>query len=1580
MLLATLLLTMTAQTAMAAITGSGTADDPYLISSTEDWNTFANNVNNGTSYSGQTVKLNADISVTTMVGTYSNPFRGTFDGGGHTLTVALNNDGQSGDGDQNYGVAPFRFTNGATIKYLRVAGTITTSTRKYAAGLIGMTISNTNTIKNCISSVEIYSTINGDGTHGGFIGKASGTVIIKNCLFNGQLTTTNSNTTTSCGGFVGWKDGTLTITNCLYAPATTIPSEKIAVSSESSSTFSRNNVTPTNSYYTQALGVAQGDEVGSKTAAQLATALGGGWLVSSNKAVPRLSVASITISSNIDWNSFATRVNNGEDEINVTLTKSITVSSMVGTNEHPFCGTFDGGTNTITADITGTTEAAALFRYISGATIKRLTVAGSISGGIHCAGLVGYAADNSSNLIEKVTVCAAITTNGTHCGGIIGHGKKSTTTIKDCIFSGSISGGTHVGVLWGWSDSNCKPTIQNCLENGSSYTGTNVNPVGLISNWGTVTNTYYLHTTKGNPNQNTTRGIRVYSTALSEGVYGTLTAIDHQTYYAPVTISNIEETYSITGRAIFPEPIVTAVDGTILTKGTHYNVAYSSSNDKTIGNYSLTVTGISPYAGSQTINYSVIAATLTDTWFIDGGMNGGSQCNYSNTDKVADVSSNGKTMHFEWTNGGEHTFYWGTWGMGGVAFDKPSSNKLVITFPEVKGIVSKVYFSKIDFRPSSVKMYIGNSKGKLSVANGDDYLEGHENGIPFSATLTGSVEVDENDPLKIWFEGEEVLSTYCPEATLNLMSQNQSPCNVKVTYTTTEIELGPEHTFSFPDPSTFSGNTLTLTCTNNDNDHECGLTNRQAVLTLDMKDGKTGAANTATLNISDFIKQTGLTCSNGAITYYNHTKNQSYTFASWQGDYTVSVTVTVDSKQYTLTKDIHVVDPHHITNDCLALSIDKYTSEAWKDDEVTITYKPQTGMILSELTVKATTDLTIGHGITDNQDNTYTFVMPDEDVTIIPTFTFNIDENDFSQEGDTYTIKSAEGWGDFATLITYDETLNGFSGKTVKLATSVSSSEMAGTNGHPFKGTFDGQGNTLTFNLQASESNSAPFHYTDGATISNLHVTGLIEGNDISSLAGLVGKATGNLTISNCHVSTQISTTVSISAWHGGVIAFWDDSNVNCTITGCVYDGLIYNPNEANVTSYCFGFIGNSYGSNMDITFTDCLFAPAEYTNNKKALREDYGSRTFVYPKSGLIFHVKNCYYTRNLGRRQGRPAATATVAPANLGNPTTDHGMVDGYKNGFLYDGNYYTPKYGDVVVEYPFDDDEERASVTINGTNNQGTGVNVVGANITEEVGNIKSVTYNRPFNTAQAATVILPFTYICNDNEGGKFYGFKEVVYVEGLHKWVCTMVEPGEEGTNNVTTLTANTPYVFMPNDATTMTFPNISSMTGGVVTLLPTTANDGLYDGATTNAAWNFHGTYKGKTWTSSDSDKDYGFAAKSGEAVGGAAVEAGQFVRFAPGAFIKPMRCYLSYVGTETPAPARGLTRSAAATDDLPQSITVRLVSRSGETTAIGTLDTKTGKMTFDSEVWYTLDGVRLSGKPSTKGIYINNGRKIVIK
>ena len=744
----------------------------------------------------------------------------------------------------------------------------------------------------------------------------------------------------------------------------------------------------------------------------------------------------------------------------------------------------------------------------------------------------------------------------------------------------------------------------------------------------------------------------------------------------------------------------------------------------------------------------------------------------------------------------------------------------------------------------------------------------------------------------------------------------------------------------------------------------------------------------ASLDMTAF-NAAGITDIAATFSYKNANTNEILENAPIEiGNYTVTANVTVTYKEtahpFTLTKDFKI---YNGTINCNYPQFSFSPKPAIADNNVTITFTPLAGETVTSLTLTGdNTSMSLDNGITDNHNGTYTFTMVSESLTLGATFS-EPDASHFEQNGDTYTIKTANGWGWFCFATNYDLAPDGFSGKTVKLDADVSSSEMAGTSGHPFKGTFDGQGNTLTFNRTAAEHLSAPFHYINGATISNLHVGGTITGGTYESLGGLVGHSEGNITIENCHVSTQISTTHSGSAWHGGVIAEWNGTNATCTVTGCVYDGLIYNPDEAGVTTSCRGFIGWDYGNNGSITFTDCLSAPAAYGTGKYALGDN--CLTFVYPNSEptLTYHMTNCYYTSILGNRQGRPAATATVAPANLGNATTDHGMVDGYENGFLYDGNFYTPKYGDAVVEYRFNDWNERADVTINGT-----GENLVGVNITEAVDNIKSVTYNRPFNSGLAATVILPFSYICNGDEGGKFYGFKEVVYDEDQHIWVCTMQEPGEEGSNNVTTLTANTPYLFMPDDATTseptMAFPNIESMTGGVVTLQTTTANDGVYGGATTDAAWNFHGTYKGKTWTVASND--YGFAAQSGTEAGGAAtVVAGQFVRFTIGAFIKPMRCYLSYVGTEAPAPAKGLTR-AAATDDLPQSITVRLISRNGETTAIGTLDMETGELSFDSETWYTLDGVRLDGKPSSKGIYIrstsgrlqgkNNGKRVAIK
>ena len=36
--------------------------------------------------------------------------------------------------------------------------------------------------------------------------------------------------------------------------------------------------------------------------------------------------------------------------------------------------------------------------------------------------------------------------------------------------------------------------------------------------------------------------------------------------------------------------------------------------------------------------------------------------------------------------------------------------------------------------------------------------------------------------------------------------------------------------------------------------------------------------------------------------------------------------------------------------------------------------------------------------------------------------------------------------------------------------------------------------------------------------------------------------------------------------------------------------------------------------------------------------------------------------------------------------------------------------------------------------------------------------------------------------------------------------------------------------------------------------------------------------------------------------------------------------------------------------------------------------------MVNGSDAWYTIDGRKLDGKPTQRGIYINNGKKTIIK
>ena len=104
-----------------------------------------------------------------------------------------------------------------------------------------------NRISKVHSSVNIISSIEGDGTHGGLVGAvSSGTTTIEDCLFDGSIT---GELTSHCAGLVGWSGAMSYIYNSLMIG-------EITTSEENSCVLSRNpvNARVYNCYYTQPYG------------------------------------------------------------------------------------------------------------------------------------------------------------------------------------------------------------------------------------------------------------------------------------------------------------------------------------------------------------------------------------------------------------------------------------------------------------------------------------------------------------------------------------------------------------------------------------------------------------------------------------------------------------------------------------------------------------------------------------------------------------------------------------------------------------------------------------------------------------------------------------------------------------------------------------------------------------------------------------------------------------------------------------------------------------------------------------------------------------------------------------------------------------------------------------------------------------------------------------------------------------------------------------------------------------------------------------------------------------------------------
>ncbi len=231
---------------------------------------------------------------------------------------------------------------------------------------------------------------------------------------------------------------------------------------------------------------------------------------------------------------------------------------------------------------------------------------------------------------------------------------------------------------------------------------------------------------------------------------------------------------------------------------------------------------------------------------------------------------------------------------------------------------------------------------------------------------------------------------------------------------------------------------------------------------------------------------------------------------------------------------------------------------------------------------------------------------------------------------ETVEIANAADWAAFANRVNNGETTLGAK-LTADVTLTQDSPRVGDADGHPYGGTFDGDGHKLTLNWNLSDvEHLAPFAYVSGATISALHTAGAIA-TDRQFASGLIGQVLSNgATIKQCRSSVEISNSISGDATSAGFIGrtCWVSQNVK--IEDCLFDGSLLCTNGTHIG----GFAGFNFDA-TDLSVNFSVFAPKAVVVSTQS-----GSSTFSRHNSESV-EINTCYYTLALGETQGEPVSS---------------------------------------------------------------------------------------------------------------------------------------------------------------------------------------------------------------------------------------------------------------------------------------------------------------------------------------------------
>ena len=254
------------------------------------------------------------------------------------------------------------------------------------------------------------------------------------------------------------------------------------------------------------------------------------------------------------------------------------------------------------------------------------------------------------------------------------------------------------------------------------------------------------------------------------------------------------------------------------------------------------------------------------------------------------------------------------------------------------------------------------------------------------------------------------------------------------------------------------------------------------------------------------------------------------------------------------------------------------------------------------------------------------------------------------------------------------------------------------------------------------------------------------------------------------------------------------------------------------------------------------------------------------------------------------------------------------------------------------------------------------------------VDSVYFTREFkvgdNDTRASTLMLPVDggdVSVSGKIGLDLFRFVEVVKKDGKNSY--------EVRVKNVNSghLEANTPYIALVN-------PKINSSVKISLSkkdadnkkfVLKPTAGNHVVRHEVGNYYWDLTGTYENIVFK--NPKNIFGFAGGTD-----AKTNLGDFRKAACNgdkcASIRPFRAYLKCV-------PKSLNKSADEVE-LPETIKVFVIDDNGNkgTTAIGTLNTRTGEFVKEDNHWFDMKGRVLDHKPTAKGTYYNNKKKVIIK